>query len=269
MKTVTGPETLEIFFKGNEAWAGGFAQLLEAGADEFAVFAGQRHEVGDGAQRNEVEVLIEVEVALLLQALLPAALDECVGELEGEPNGAEFLEVRVVAADLGVDHRERLGRWYADLVVVQHEDVNFFTVEKFDGLDGSGATIDSKHDVHVEFFEAFLQGHGAQAVAAVEAAGQIRLHVPAQLGQHLREQRRGADAVHVVVAIDQQPLVVFPRLPEPLDGGIHVWNQKRVGQQLEPWVQELADFRLAGDAPVDEALRHEWRHRQLAKKLAG
>jgi len=257
------------FLEGEEAGPGGLAELLEAGADEFAVLAGQRHEVGHGAKGDEVEVLLEVEVAFLLEPLLAAALDERVGELEGEAHGAEFLEVRVVVAELWVDHGQWLGWRVADLMMVQHEDVDLALVEKLDGLDGGGAAVDGEHDVGLELLKAFLEGHGAQAVAVVEAAGEVRSHGPAQLGQHLSKQRRGADAVHVVVAIDQQPLVVFSRLPEPLDGGVHVWNQERVGQQLEPWIQELADFGLAGDAPVDEALGHKWRERQLANELAG
>ena len=152
--------------------------------------------------------------------------------------------------------------------MVQHQDIDLSVIEKLDGLDSGGAAIDGEHDVGLELLEAFLEGHLAQAVAVVEAAGEVRLYRPAELGQHLHEQRRGADAVHVVVAIYQQPLVVFSCLPEPLDGGIHVWNQVRIGQQLEPWVQELADFGLTGNAPVDEALGHERRQRQLANELA-
>ena len=74
--------------EGDEPGSGGFAELLEAGVDQFSVLTGQRDEVGHGAKRDEVDVLLEVEVALLLQPLLAAALDERVRELEGEANGA-------------------------------------------------------------------------------------------------------------------------------------------------------------------------------------
>ena len=140
-------------------------------------------------------------------------------------------------------------------MVVEDEDVDFFLVEKIDGFHGGRAAIDREHDIDIELIEAFLQRNRAEPIAIVKSAGKIRLRVPAESGQHLHQQCGGADAVHVVVAINQQPLVVTACLPKPLDGGFHVWNKKRVGQQLEPGVQELADFRLVGNTPVDETLR--------------
>ena len=140
-------------------------------------------------------------------------------------------------------------------MVVEDEDVDFFLVEKIDGFHGGRTAIDCEHDIDFELLEAFFQRNRAEPVAIVESAGKIRLCIPAKTGQHLHQKGGGGDAVHVVVTINQQPLVVTARLPKPLDGGFHVWNKKRVGQQFEPGVQELADLRLVGNTPVDETLR--------------
>ena len=62
------------FFQCDESRSCGFTELVEPGAEEFSVFAGQRHEVGHGAKRDEVEVLLEVEVTLVLQPFLSPSL---------------------------------------------------------------------------------------------------------------------------------------------------------------------------------------------------
>src|SRR5262249_20890180 len=65
-------------------------QLLKAGGNQDAIFPGQGHEVGDSSERDEVEELSDVEIRGGGDTQFAPALDEGVGELESESNGAQL-----------------------------------------------------------------------------------------------------------------------------------------------------------------------------------
>ena len=74
-----------------------------------------------------------------------------------------------------------------------------------------------------------LHRHPRQTVPLLEAAGQIPLGLQPELAQPQEHERRGRDAVGVVVAVDDDP-------PAPVDGrgdgrhrALHVGEQERVG----------------------------------------
>ena len=71
-------------------WVG--VQALQADGNQDAVLAGQRDDVGNGAEGDQVEQGAQVEVGGAGQAGFASALEEGVGELEGEAGGAEFGE---------------------------------------------------------------------------------------------------------------------------------------------------------------------------------
>lgn len=70
------------------------AQALETDGHEDAVLAGERDEVGDGAERDKIKQRAKIELRRAGQAEVAGAFDERVGELEGEAGGAEFAKVR-------------------------------------------------------------------------------------------------------------------------------------------------------------------------------
>ena len=80
--------------QGDQAGALGGVEALQAGGDQDAVFAGQRDDVGNGAEGDQVEQGAQVEVGCAGQAGFAAALEEGMGEFEGEAGGAEFGEGR-------------------------------------------------------------------------------------------------------------------------------------------------------------------------------
>ena len=79
-------------FQGDQAGPLGGVQAFQAGGDQNAVFAGERDDVGDGAEGDQVEQGAQVEVGCAGQAGFASALEEGVGEFEGEAGGAEFGE---------------------------------------------------------------------------------------------------------------------------------------------------------------------------------
>ena len=66
------------------------------------------------------------------------------------------------------------------------------------------------------------------AVALLEAARQMPFDVGAERPQRQDGERRGADAVHVIVAVDADPLSVGDRRADPVDRDGHVPEQERV-----------------------------------------
>ena len=125
--------------QGDQPGPLGGVQALQAGGDQDAVLAGQRDDVGDGAEGDQVEQRAQVEVGRAGQAGLASALDQGVGEFEGEAGGAEFgegggcsywtlTESDMVGSGLQsklrIDQRDGGGRGRGDLVMIQHDDVH-------------------------------------------------------------------------------------------------------------------------------------------------
>ena len=79
-------------FQGDQAGALGGVEAFQASGDQDAVLAGERDDVGDGAEGDQVEQGAQVEVGCAGQAGFASALEEGVGEFEGEAGGAEFGE---------------------------------------------------------------------------------------------------------------------------------------------------------------------------------
>ena len=54
-----------------------------------------------------------------------------------------------------------------------------------------------------------------------------------------------ANAVHIVIAMDEDDLIRLKRALQPLDRGLHTHQCKRIEQLLDPWLQKefgLVDF---------------------------
>ena len=86
-------------FQGHQPGPLGGVQAFQAGGDQNAVLAGQRDDVGNGAESDQVEQGAQVEVGRAGQPGFASALDEGVGEFEGEAGGTEFGEGRPGAGD--------------------------------------------------------------------------------------------------------------------------------------------------------------------------
>ena len=79
-------------FQRDQARALGGVEALQANGSEDAVLAGQRNDVGDGAEGDQIEQGAQVKVRGAGQAGFASALEESVRELEGEAGGTEFGE---------------------------------------------------------------------------------------------------------------------------------------------------------------------------------
>jgi len=85
--------TLRDFFQRDQSRPLRDVQPFESGADENPVFAGERDDVGNGAERDEVEERTEIEVGGAGKAGFAPVLEDGVGELECQAGRAELGSV--------------------------------------------------------------------------------------------------------------------------------------------------------------------------------
>ena len=94
------------------------------------------------------------------------------------------------------------------------------------------------------------------------------MDVPAEGAEHFEQQGGGGDAVHVVIAEDDEGFVALAGLEEALDGGGHVGQQERIGQLLEPGLEEAGDGGRLAQAAVEQALGEQRRDVQGGRPTA-
>ena len=146
-----------------------------------------------------------------------------------------------------------------DLVVVENDDVHAALAERGDGGDGGGAAVHGEQQGGGEFRQAILHAFLAEAVAFIHAMGQVVVDLPAEGAEDFEQQGGGGDAVHVVIAEDDERFVALAGLEQALDGGGHVRQQERVGQLLEPGLEEGGDGGRFAQAAVQQALGEQRR----------
>ncbi len=161
----------------------------QAGARERTVLVEQRHDVGDRRERDEVEVPVDVRTESAEQLVRDARAAE-LGEWVARRAGGDDRAVR-----------QRVGR----PVVVGHDHVEPELLRACDLLDRSDSAVDRDHECAALLGEP-CDRLARDAVALVEAARQVPADVRAELAQADDRERRGADPVDVVVAVDADPL---------------------------------------------------------------
>ena len=172
-------------------------ERAQPGAHEPPVLAAQRDAVGDRRERDEVEVDVGE------RRIATGGLQQRGRQLVGDAGGAE-VDARV-AADRGMDDR-RVGQHAvgARAVVIGDDDVDPRRPRGRDLVDGGDRAVGGDQQARAARREP-LHGRARQAVAVLGAAGQKPVDVGAERAQHPDEDRRRADAVDVVVAVDRDP----------------------------------------------------------------
>ena len=154
-------------------------------------------------------------------------------------------------------------------MVVQDDDVHAALRERSNGGGGGGTAIHGQEQGGRRARQAMVHGLGAQAVAFVHAVGEVGADVPAKGAEDLQQQRGGGNTVHVVVPEDDDGLVAAAGQEKALDGSGHVGQQERVGQVLEPGLEEGCGGGGVSQATVQEALGEERRDFEGVGQLAG
>ena len=172
-------------------------QRAQTLAHEPAVLSHERHDVGHRGEGHEVEILVRE------RGVLPRPLEQRRRELVRHTGRAQ-LGARM-AADPRV-HDRRVGQPAvgARRVMVGHHDVEPRGARRRHLVDGGDRAVDRYQEIRPARREP-LDGARGQAVAVVDPARQVPVHVRAQRAQRAHEHRRGRHPVHVVVAVHGDP----------------------------------------------------------------
>ncbi len=180
--------------------------------DQGSVLSLQRDEIGDRGQGDEVELALELRA------------EQCRRQLVGDRGRAQLAER--IAADDGVQDRAvgKLGAW---LVVVGDDHVDALLSRHRDLSRRGDPAVDGDQELRAAVAQA-VDRRGGEAIAIVLAARDQPVAVGAELAQRPNRDRRRADTVDVVVAVDGDPLAARDRVADLRHDLVHAVEQEGV-----------------------------------------
>ena len=203
------------------------AQRDQALGDESAVEPGERHHVGDGAERHIIEKRQKIGLGTLRgpkAAGAQHAVDRHHGH-EGQAHRGEMAEAGKIVAPVRIDDRHGRRQHLVGLVVIDDDDVDTERARFHERLDAGGAAIDRHQERGAARGE---RPHRLDvgAIAFEQPVGNVDQRVDAGLAQEARQQRGGGRAVDVVIAEHGDRLATHDRVGNPRrrlrHGGEHV-----------------------------------------------
>ena len=208
--------------QGGDAHALGMAELLQAPGHEGAVLPLQVHHVGDGAQADQVAVVLQHPVLVAGQG---------GGQLEGHTHAGQVGVGIGAVGPVGVDDGAGLGQLLLALVVVGDDEIDaqFFAQRRLGGGGDAAVHRDDQADL---LPVQLADGRLVEAVALLEPAGDIADAPASPAAQEVHQQAGGGDAVHVVVAVDGDLLAPGQGGADTRDGAIHFPQRKGIAEGL-------------------------------------
>ena len=179
----------------------------------------------------------------------------------------EFLVGVGAVFALGVEDGECVGQRVAFEVVVGDDDVDAVLVGKVHHVVGLDAAVEGDEQVDAVLL-AELDAFLGDAVAFGVAVGNVVFDVLVGVGttdfaQEGIDECHGGGAVHIVVAIDHDFLIVDDGFGESVHGFVHVLHQEGVVKLLDIGLKKVARLLHGGDA----ALRQERGQRTLKMQM--
>ena len=207
-----------------DARPGAGVDLRQSLRHKVAVLAREGHDVRHRADGDQVTVIAQDPVTVALERA-----QELIRHAHAREPAVRILRAGALRVHDGHSVRDRLP---AALVVVGDDHVDAALQGVVCLVDGGDATVngDDERDV-VGALEARDRVH-VQAVALLDAVGDVRVHGHAAAAQIVREHARGRDAVDVIVAEHGH---VFPALDggaDARDGLVHVLQEHGVEHAL-------------------------------------
>ena len=232
---------------------------------ERAVLVGQRYDVGDRGQRDEIGELVERGRQRRRIAAV-AARPQRLCELEHDAGAAQVGERIGRAGGRARGHDRRIRENVAGAVMVGHDDVEPELARPRDRLGCRDAAVDGQQQPGAGQRER-IDARNGHAVAVLEAVRQEGLDLGAQQAQHLDAERRRAHAVDVVVAVHDDAAAGGDRALDERAGVLHVAQRERVVQRTVAVQERPRDAGLGQTAP-DQHLRRDALDAELGRERA-
>ena len=189
----------------------------QALADKGAVETDERHDVGDGAERDEIEIRQKIGLAApAIPETAPAQFAVQRNERdEDEPDGGEMIEMGQIVGPVRIDQSRDVRQLRIALMMVDHHHVEAELARLRERLEARGPAIDGDEQSGALLGER-ADRFGVRAVALEQPVGDMDHRRQAAMAQEAREQCRRCRAIDVVVAEDRDRLAVLDRVGEAL-----------------------------------------------------
>ena len=218
----------------------GVADVFQSAPDKDAVLAAQFYDIADGAQTEQIGVIVKQGVDVAILAL------QRHDQLEGDAYAGEVLEAARTVAAVQVHHRHRFGQVADRGVVIGDDRVDAEGI----GVSDLGVGGDAVVYGNDELYALFMQGIDRRDIHAV-ALALARRYVVADVGadgfQIGIQQRRGRHAVRVVIAVNADFFAFLDRPAHAFRRLFHIPDLQRIGD-VGHVVEEVLHFLLRSDA---------------------
>ena len=206
-------------------------------AREDAVLALQRHEIRDGAERDEIEVIAQFDFKRHRVVLGAQLFQQAVNEFEDEAHRAEVpprrIAVGLVGLDVRIDEQALVEGFFLRAMMVDHHDVDALPAQIRRLLVGIRAAIERDEKVRLATLQRPVDRAPRKTVAILGAARHDETRVEPEAAQDHHEQRGAAHAIDIVVAEHDHFLAARDRLAQPRRRGGEITEQKGIGEARE------------------------------------
>ena len=193
---------------------------------------------------------------------------ECAeGDVVALRKGLHELEAHAAAAEMGVgilgvgafgiEHGHGGGQLVVGHVVVADDEVHAALVGVGHLVDGFDAAVERDDECDATA-DGVVDALERDAVALIVAVGDVVFDRRGVGAEEFVDQRHGRCAVHVVIAINHDPLLVAQSLVEALDSLEHVGHQEGVVQVAEVGVEVVEGLVGGGDTSLHEQQADDW-----------
>ena len=195
----------------------------------------QCSDIGYRAQRHDIEQRKQIGfLAAGKEAALTQRAHQCDTQQEGDPDCGEVAmrgSVVLLVQPVGIDQRDRLGKFGRALVVIDDNHVDPRVMRHGKRFVCHSAAIDGDDQARTRLAEPD-QGFARGTIAFEQAIRNVIACFDPEVAQQPDEQRGTGRAIDVVIAIDRDRFACEYRLRDAVSGHVHVAEERRVGQEV-------------------------------------
>ena len=213
----------------------------QAGGNQQPVVAVEPDEVGDGAQRHEVEKRLQRRAGgSAVRCAAPQFGAQRDQQVEHDADAGQVGAAEVAARLVGVDDRVGVGQLRPGQVVVGDDDAQPAFARCTHAVDACDAAVDGDQPVgpaQARMFAGQRDDRLGQAVAVFEAVRDQVVDAGAEHPKPAHGDRAGGGAVAVVVGDDAQRLACCDRVGQQHGGTSDAFHRIGSQQAVEPLVE--------------------------------
>ena len=242
------------------AGAGGHAHLLDALGDQCAILGRERHHVGHGTKRRNLDQRTPIR-------RLAQTLAQDLHQLECHA-GTGKLTRRTLVLELRVGQGHALRHLIGGLVMVRDHQIDPQALQIGNLFLGGNTVIDSHDQLGASELVNAVERRARKTVALVKAMRNKRRDIGAKRAQRLGQQAGRRNTVNVKIAKDRDVLVVANSALDTVGNDRHARDNEWVGPvAIERRRQKQLAFFDGCNAVRNHNARHQPGYAQASRKL--